>query len=166
MINFTINCSLVNGDENMIINIMFTNNRSATNPSKEIFADFSTDGEFLWWRWNYGTVKVIFCNIQHVLEIMRNKPETECQFCQNMHRHNSWLVQVQASMSVLKLLNKYCGIMWNNVELCSYFCLNMPRHNSWLGKVHVSMFVLMIIHVFCAKMFYKFYKKMKSTTTN
>ena len=148
MINST-NCSLVNRNEYMIINIMFSNNRRATNPSKELLAYYSTNSELLWWRWNYGNAKVIFCNIQHVLGIMQNKPETNCQICQKMHRHNSWLVQVQVSMSVLILWNKYCGVMWNNVELCSYFCLNMPRHNSWLGQVHVSMFVLMIIHVLC-----------------
>ena len=111
MINFTTNCSLVNRNEYMIINIMFSNNRRATNPSKELLAYFSTNGELLGQRWIYGNVKVIFRNIQHVLGIMQNKPETKCQLCQNMHRHNSWLVQVQVSMSVLILWNKYCGVM-------------------------------------------------------
>ena len=31
----------------MIINIMFSNNRRATNPSKELLAYFSTNGELL-----------------------------------------------------------------------------------------------------------------------
>ena len=149
MYHYLTNCSWINRNEYMVINIIFSNNRRTTNPSKELLAYYSTNGELLLWRWNYGNATVIFCNIQHVLGIMQNKPETNCQICQKMHRHNSWLVQVQVSMSVLILWNKYCGVMWNNVELCSYFCLNMPRHNSWLGQVHVSMFVLIIIHVLC-----------------